>query len=410
MCFLVNKDPLSPDKLFFVNCGIYFASLFYDNENVKIHLIFIGICVAAFLGSCLAFRGAAVKNKYKKEECVKKQTFPFFPVTKIWVASIPALFCQYYLLNRFGSFGDYVKAVTLSEKEFAGLGILIWTIKSFSICNIIYFCFLCLKQKVFYFDKLLYFVHFSIMVFISLLSGSRGTLLVPLFILCFCYHYLKSKISLLKIVFMCFLLLLCALVLGVAREGYAVVDGKLTTGLNAKEFSEMFKTAAFYVGTEPLNLVLKQDGRLYWGATYLSALTNFVPRNIWPTKPITGGMVLTIDYTGDAWGGLSYLSTGIIPEAVINFGLAGIGVGLFFIFLINYFLGIKYNQIIKRNYFCDKQKITKIIIYAYICWGLCSLLVGDFANIITGTVMNIAIIICIIKFIHANLFFRGHQN
>jgi len=403
-CFTIYKNALSPEKLFFSNLGLFFGALFFDEISLKIHCLFYTICFAAFIGAVTA---KSFSQNYNKVNISFKEILPPGPILKIWLISVPAIVAQIYLILRFGSFGDYVKAVTISEIEFRGLGPLIWLIKTFPICNVVYFCILCVKNKINKLNTIGYSIHFLIMILISLLSGSRGTLLVPIFLLFFCYHYLVKKIKLSKLIFIAFFLILCALILGVAREGYNVIDGKLTTGLSEKTFAESFKIAAFYVGIQSLELVLENKNKLYWGVTYLSAVTNFVPRAIWPDKPPTGGMVLTRDYTGDAWQGLSYLSTGIIPEAVINFGSIGIGIGIGITFFINAYLGRQFLQISKTITQLPKlKKIKTIVIYGFVSWGLCALLVGDFANIVTTTILNIFIAPAIIWVIQINLKFK----
>ena len=405
LCLCIYKDRLSPEKIFFSQAGLYFGALFFDKISLKIHLLFYTICLAGLIGSIVA-KCSTQKQIVKKEMQSQQKKLPHLIILKIWLISVPALVAQILLIERFGSFGDYVKAVTISEIEFRGLGPIIWLIKSFSICNIVYFCILCIHNKVTRLNKIGYIFHFIIMVVISLMSGSRGTLLVPIFMLCFCYHYLCKKIKILNLFFIAACLILCALILGVAREGYSVVDGKLITGLSEKTLAESFKIAAFYVGIQSLELVLEIENKLYWGVTYLSALTNFVPRAIWPEKPPTGGMVLTRDFTGDAWQGLSYLSTGIFPEAIINFGIFGIGLGMIMTFFINFYLSKQYFQIKQSLTQLPKiEKVKSTIKFGFVTWGLCALLVGDFANIVSGTILNIFGLYVIINFLKIKIKF-----
>jgi oligosaccharide repeat unit polymerase len=78
---------------------------------------------------------------------------------------------------------------------------------------------------------------------------------------------------------------------------------------------------------------------LYYGATYVAGVTNFVPRSIWPEKPLGAGPKLknTI-YPGSyvvGERGNSSLTTGLFNELQMNFGIIGILVGglLYGIFL-----------------------------------------------------------------------------
>lgn len=78
---------------------------------------------------------------------------------------------------------------------------------------------------------------------------------------------------------------------------------------------------------------------LYYGATYVAGVTNFVPRSIWPEKPLGAGPKLknTI-YPGSyvvGERGNSSLTTGLFNELQMNFGILGILIGglLYGIFL-----------------------------------------------------------------------------
>ena len=66
-----------------------------------------------------------------------------------------------------------------------------------------------------------------------------------------------------------------------------------------------------------------QNNSLSYGMTYLTAITNLVPRSIWPSKPDPGGVVFTRDYTNGMYDEFNQYSTGLFPEAIINFGMIG---------------------------------------------------------------------------------------
>ena len=57
------------------------------------------------------------------------------------------------------------------------------------------------------------------------------------------------------------------------------------------------------------------------GKTYVSAITNLVPRSIWPDKFDTGGIEFNEYYLNDKYEGLSYISPSLFGELVLNFGL-----------------------------------------------------------------------------------------
>ena len=110
----------------------------------------------------------------------------------------------------------------------------------------------------------------------------------------------------------------------------------------------------------------------------MSAITQFVPRVWWPEKFDTGGVVLTKEYTGDAWDGASNLATGLYPEAIINFGVVGgivfatIQFILLLIIALKLYLKIKFSKISQ----------FKVLSYIYTIWGIGSLITGEFTNIV----------------------------
>jgi oligosaccharide repeat unit polymerase len=75
-----------------------------------------------------------------------------------------------------------------------------------------------------------------------------------------------------------------------------------------------------------LAYVPKREGYLY-GATYLAALTLFIPRSIWPDKPgLCGSLAARTFYFDNAdWG----IPCDSIGEAYWNFGIPGVCVVFF---------------------------------------------------------------------------------
>lgn len=79
---------------------------------------------------------------------------------------------------------------------------------------------------------------------------------------------------------------------------------------------------------EALLWMIENEYPLMLGKTYLAAATNIVPRGLWPQKPLGGGpelinMISPGSYTIGAEGNNS-LTTGLMTESMMNFGLLGI--------------------------------------------------------------------------------------
>jgi len=99
--------------------------------------------------------------------------------------------------------------------------------------------------------------------------------------------------------------------------------------------------------------------------TYVSLLTNFIPRKLYPDKLDTGGIVFTKIYTGDQWGGLSNLATGPVTEGIVNFGFSfGFIIGflsLCFFLVLGVFIYSKLPQILTK-----KDSYAHVVLYIYL--------------------------------------------
>jgi hypothetical protein len=88
-----------------------------------------------------------------------------------------------------------------------------------------------------------------------------------------------------------------------------------------------------------------------YGKTYfISFLSSFIPRFLWPGKPETGGAAMVCQYLGDCdsfdFNGHSY-NVGLLGESYINFGLYG---GAIFMFILGLFFSFIYKLTIKISY------------------------------------------------------------
>ena len=75
---------------------------------------------------------------------------------------------------------------------------------------------------------------------------------------------------------------------------------------------------SYFMSIQTLKYVA-QEGYLY-GQQLLGAIFTFVPREIWTAKPVITGLILVEGLNGEFWN----VSTAIIGEALIDFGLLGV--------------------------------------------------------------------------------------
>jgi oligosaccharide repeat unit polymerase len=329
VCFALyaNRDVFSPTKWFLLTLGVFFADLFFAVYIAEIYFVYG--CILALLWVFIVVesrvRPAVSLTRIKVEHTYTARLHMIF-----LVLLSPAIIAQIYLVQLFGGLQSYVNMLGMRVIEFRGLGPITTIKNTYFMITVIYFLFVITKRRKTTLDLVLFTTAFGGLVLLGLMSGSRGTLLQPLVFMLVAYHYMRRPISLKGAGLALTFLLMAAAVLDVARSGYRMVDGTITTGVSEGRVTSFAFTN---YGLLPLDLVLReQDRNLYYGQTFFTVFTNFVPRRVWPGKPDTGGVVLTKEYTGDAWDGASNLSTGIITENVINFGYAGIFSG--FVMLI----------------------------------------------------------------------------
>lgn len=394
------RDIFSPDKLALAALGVFFADIFFSHYPATVQfayaLLLLALASTVIVLSPLVRRAAAEPLALPPPSRTQPNSFsaavsPVF----FWVISMPALAAQVAMIANFGGIEGYIGVLAMRVIEFQGLGWLSAIIQTYSIVDLLYFSFLVTRRHVAPLAIAVYCVHLLLFVVIALLTGSRGSLLVNFVLMVLVHHLLVRRATLRRLVVVAVSALVVASVLEVAREGVAIGDEGLVTGLSESREAESsvgFAWATY--GTMPLALVLDAPSvNLHYGFTYLTWVTNAIPRALWPEKPDSGGVVLTKEYTGDAWDGASHLSTGLLPEAMINFGqAAGLFVGVLQFVLIQTFLVILYVRYKRRLALHGPYDFVYGVRFAYISWAMMGLIVGEFTNImLTLTVQLVTV-------------------
>jgi hypothetical protein len=394
-CFALyaNRDIFSPTKWFLLTLGVFYADLFFVVYIAEIYVIYgcILALVWVFIVVESRVKPAASRARTKVEHTYTARLHLIF-----WILLSPAIIAQIYLVQLFGGLEGYVNIIGMRVIEFRGLGPLTTIKNTYFIITVIYFLFVITRRRKTTLDVVLFTTAFGGLVLLGLMSGSRGTLLQPLVFMLVAYHYMRRRISLKAAGLALVFLLMAAAVLDVARTGYRMVDGTITTGVSVDKVTSFAFTN---YGLLPLDLVLReQDRNLYYGQTFLTVFTNFVPRRVWPGKPDTGGVVLTKEYTGDAWDGASNLSTGIIAENVINFGDAGILSGFVMLIAVMVISVSYYRRMLVRV--ANEPHVLSagfcFVYYFTVMRALPSLLFAEF----TATLMAVVLQLIVIWLVH----------
>lgn len=109
--------------------------------------------------------------------------------------------------------------------------------------------------------------------------------------------------------------------------------------LERREAIVFFALDGAFGNDEARPWMIENDHEIFWGVTYLAALTNFIPRSIWPGKPLGAGprlinMVRPGSYVIGQTGNNS-LTTGLVVEARMNFGVPGVFLAIFLLAYIS---------------------------------------------------------------------------
>jgi hypothetical protein len=309
-------------------------------------------------------------------------------VAWMWALSMPAIAAQLFIIKLFGGIQGYINIIGNRVVELRGLGWAKTVIGTIVVINLIYFAIGLTRRRgrVWWLG---YLLHFAIVLGFGLLSGSRGSLLNVFAMQLFLYHYLRRRVRLTFALPAGAILVLVAVVLGVAREGIRVEGDSVSTGLDKTE--DVLRLATFSYGVEPLRILSQAEQMpLAYGSTLLSLVTNAVPRDWWPDKPDTGGIYFTKQYTGDAWDGASNLTPTFLGEAVINFGWAA-GLPVFFLMhaLLMCVVVASYRSTLARVQTSrDAATAIRVVLYVLIMWSVVALMIGEVTNVLLTLVLT----------------------
>jgi hypothetical protein len=390
--FFVTRDIASPQMMFMASLGVFFSDIFFSQYNLYIYAIYILLLFIVLLTTVIYFQYTPKNHNFHYDLHKNKQVnAPYFSLSIFWILSLPAIIANIYLINMFGGLEGYMMAAKYGTREFHGLGIIKSIISTYYPVSIFYFAYVIKNinsRKVYFFFAL----HFSIVVIMAILAVSRGTLLTHILAMILVWHYGKSRVKPFTIVSSLGIMLVSAALLGVVRETYSVSEGEVDFGLKGKEV--VLKSTWSILGVYPLETMVEAEHiEKKFGLTYLTAITNFVPRVFWPEKPDPGGVIFTRDYAkGLGYDDYSHFTTGLLPEAMINFGSTfGLLFGVFQLFVLLIFLSnyhIK-NFIIKRSAMRTDYEVFMTIIYVYSIWHATMLLTGEFTSITIGWLIKI---------------------
>ncbi len=171
-------------------------------------------------------------------------------------------------------------------------------------------------------------------VMTGLMTGSRTTVLMPLVIVALVQVILGSAGKLdggriLRLAGFAAAILIAGFVMGQLREN--IFADESLHDLTGTEVSMSTALVSAYGEYENTWWMAEHPARVDYlnGKTFLAAAVGFVPRRVWPDKPLGGGPYLTnMIYPGEydlggGWNLTSY-TTGLVAEAFMNGGVFGV--------------------------------------------------------------------------------------
>jgi hypothetical protein len=355
--------------MFSVIAGVFFAAIFFNPYDPLVYAVYMVILLSILISTAVFIRSTA--NLVSFRNALDPSDYAGAPRV-LWVLSIPPVIAQLALVSHFGGLVEFLIAAKWGTREFWGMGPLKTIISTIYPLNLLYFSYFLIsarsldKKNV---SRKSFFLHCAVTLGMSVLLLSRGTLLTHIVFMVFIYHLLVRPVRIHRLVCLAALALIVAGAYGAIRETFSINENDGISLIKEGEFGSRFKTEWMEFGTFPLATVIANENNVQpaLGLTYATVATNFIPRSLWPEKPSPGGTVFTKQYVPGMYDEFSDYTTGLFPEAIMNFGVVigiifgGITLVSIIVFLVR-FGGWASN------------------VYAYLLWFGPLYLTGEFTN------------------------------
>ena len=223
-------------------------------------------------------------------------------------------------------------------------------------CLIFYFLFSLTRNKYKFYNKLSFFLFFISFLTTSIYystNSNRNSIFILLLNLLI-IHFVFQRVKIKKLSFKNLIIIITTTLLA-SVSFYEMGKARYKDYYEENEYTLLNNLNGAFGNHE--NIVWMQESNYsdyFYGETYLAAFTNFIPRSIWPDKPLGAGPKMkNIIYPGSyvvGKEGNSSLTTGLFNELFMNFGIIGLFLGgIFFGFFIKYI----YVKIIFSNLIID---------------------------------------------------------
>jgi oligosaccharide repeat unit polymerase len=416
LSFLYNKDIFSPIKLYMLHLLVYFFNIFTKNQIDEVYYAYFFYIILGYFFVFIEFKILLGKQYYCLRNNIDKKIINEKKIVYILIVfAFIGLAARIYYVYTLGGLLQYVSEFNLRLLTSAGLGhiklIINFLSVSFLMFLIIFFN-TKIKKRIKY--RILLILFFLLLVFSNIFTGSRGTILMPILTFLVFFNYFVKNIKMHTAVFCLLIFLISAIFIGAIRSNIHKQSFDVFQ-YSCEKFEDSLQsnTSITRYGVRPLDTIYRYHfNDLEYGRTFLTLITNYIPRKIWPGKPDSGGVILTDFYYGYRSLMTSNFSTGILTESIINFGYYfGPIFTAFFMLVYGYFIINLYNSFLLKISF-QKKRINKninektlFVFFGYfiLFQSLGGITSSEFTHLffsISSNVLLFFAIIGIYKFIH----------
>lgn len=418
LAFASNRDAMSPAKYYFGTCLVFFGGIFFNEKTpLEINACYLGMLGA---GVALVFlerrvfraRGSGSRASSPNVRTLSPKTAlvpAVAPSLKgrnskginwrmdliVWLLSLIPILAMWELVRTFGSQIDLGDAISQRVMLFRGYGYLTITLSLLPPLNAAYYVLCLSRTQASGIMWLGWGAHVLLSLGVQLLTGSRTSILNILLFLVLVSHYCWRRFSLQFYAVLAIGLVVAASFLGTVRNTMKIEGANVDLRLERAE--EIVDNAILSDGLRPLEVLFDSPIRsLQFGMTFLTLFTNPIPRNWWPGKPDTGGVVYTKVYLEDQWDGYSNATPGLLGESMMNFGHA---VGLLFGFGallgLQFWLGKWYVRLMVLRGRGEFNINYGLSVICFLCavQFVNGLLTGEFTNCAVGFLARVLLIL-----------------
>ncbi len=366
-----------------------------DNLLIPIVMVLGGHIFFEVIWAVSYFNKSRGSNYFKyKETLLITKKYRTFVV--ILILTLIAMISWFILFAGYGGWREFIFSGMIDERLelFRGYGYLLVMHSLFLLANVIYFSFIVYEKERIKHKSLLYIgfaLHTMLLWFSSIPLGQRGGIFTPII-----YWFLiittgRNKFNRKGAVLFALIVLVLINVLDVIRnekdltyKGTQSVVDVLAGGYGFSERLESY--VQIYDGT-PMKLDYQ------YGKTYLTLLTQFVPRKLWPDKWDPAGVLVTKSITADELYSMrSNTQPTIFGESFLNFSYIGV---IVILSILGLFVG-KIDRI--RN---NSTTMWNAVIYSQWCLVCFYLVNGDFVNTMFGGVIFWVVVLIARKYCSA---------